>query len=81
MASLIRDRRPGTIRWPRGAARADVMAALDGAALDRLVPLPWGGQMTLGGFLERYPMELLVHTWDLAQVTRQVAVLDPGKDL
>jgi uncharacterized protein (TIGR03086 family) len=60
------------------AARADLMAALDPAALARPVPLPWGGQMPLGGFLERYPMEILVHTWDLAQATGQAARLDPG---
>jgi uncharacterized protein (TIGR03086 family) len=59
-------------------ARADLMAVLDRAALARPVPLPWGGQMPLGGFLERYPMEILVHTWDLAQTTGQAAVLDPG---
>ena len=58
-------------------ARADMMAALDPAALARLVPLPWG-QMPLGEFLQRYPMEILVHTWDLAQATGQAAVLDPG---
>ena len=55
-----------------------MMAVLDPAALARPVPLPWGGQMPLGEFLERYPMEILVHTWDLAQATGQAAVLDPG---
>jgi uncharacterized protein (TIGR03086 family) len=59
------------------AARADMMAVLDPVALARPVPLPWG-QMSLGGFLERYPMEFLVHTWDLAQATGQVSGLDPG---
>ena len=60
------------------AARAGMMAVLTPAALARPVPLPWGGTMPLGGFLERYPMEILVHTWDLAQATGQAAGLDPG---
>jgi hypothetical protein len=51
------------------AAQADMMAALDLLALARPMPLPWGGSMPLGGFLERYPMEILVHTWHLAQAT------------
>jgi uncharacterized protein (TIGR03086 family) len=59
------------------AARADMMAALDPAALARLVPLPWG-QVPLGEFLGRYPVEILVHTWDLAQATGQAVMLDPG---
>ena len=57
-------------------ARAEMMAVLDPAALARPVPLPWGGQIPLGGFLERYPVEILVHTWDLAQATGQAARLD-----
>ena len=62
--------------WRR--ARADMMAVLDPAALARGVPLPWGGEMPLGEFLARYPLEILVHTWDLAQATGQSVVLDPG---
>ena len=53
-----------------------MMAALDPAALARPVPLPAGGQMPLGEFLERYPVEIVVHTWDLAQATGQAAGLD-----
>jgi uncharacterized protein (TIGR03086 family) len=58
-------------------ARADMMAALDHAALARLVPGPWG-QMPLGEILERSAMEFLVHTWDLAHATGQASVLDPA---
>jgi uncharacterized protein (TIGR03086 family) len=55
-----------------------MMAVLDPAALARPVPLPWGGELPLGDFLERYPVEILVHTWDLGEATGQAAVLDPG---
>jgi uncharacterized protein (TIGR03086 family) len=58
-------------------ARADMMAALDLVALSRPVLQSWGEAVSLSGFLERYPMEFLVHTWDLAQATRQPAALDP----
>jgi uncharacterized protein (TIGR03086 family) len=54
-----------------------MMAVLGPAGLARPVPLPWG-VIPLGGFLERYPVEIVVHTWDLAQATGQAAVLDPG---
>jgi uncharacterized protein (TIGR03086 family) len=60
------------------AARADMIAVLDPAALARPVLLPWGGQLPLGEFLDRYPAEILVHTWDLAQATGQAAALEPG---
>lgn len=60
------------------AARADMMRALDPGALGRRVALPWSQPIPLGEFLQRYPMEFLVHTWDLAQATGQRAELDPG---
>jgi uncharacterized protein (TIGR03086 family) len=60
------------------AARADMMAVLDPAALARPVPLPWGRRMPLGEFLERYPVEILVHTWDPAQATGQDARAGSG---
>jgi uncharacterized protein (TIGR03086 family) len=60
------------------AARADMMAVLGPAALARPVPLPWGGEMSLRELVARYPLEIVVHTWDLAQATGQAAMLDPG---
>jgi uncharacterized protein (TIGR03086 family) len=57
--------------------RADTMAALGPEALARPVDLPWEGEMSLRDFVARYPLELLIHTWDFAQATGQVVVLDP----
>jgi uncharacterized protein (TIGR03086 family) len=62
------------------AARADMMAVLDAAALARPVPLMGGlaGWVPLGELLERYSVpQILVHTWDLAQATGQATGLDP----
>ncbi|GAA0372079.1 TIGR03086 family metal-binding protein [Microbispora corallina] len=59
------------------AARARVTALLGPEALARRIQLALGLEITLSEWLERYPLELLVHTWDLAQATGQVVVLEP----
>jgi len=59
------------------AARADLLEVLDDAALTRNVTLPWGARMPLGEYVARYPLELVVHVWDLAQATGQSVVLAP----
>jgi uncharacterized protein (TIGR03086 family) len=55
--------------------RARMMAELTPAALDRRVPLAMGLEMTVREWVEQYPLELLVHTWDLARATGQRVVL------
>jgi uncharacterized protein (TIGR03086 family) len=58
------------------AARKHLMAALTPRALARRVPGPWG-PMPLGELLDDFSMEILVHTWDLAQATGQAVTFDP----
>ncbi len=43
-----------------------------------MVSLPWGGELTLPAFIERYPLEIIVHTWDVAQATGQDLEVDPA---
>jgi uncharacterized protein (TIGR03086 family) len=62
-------------RWRR--VRADMMAELGPGALARTVDLPWEDDMTLREFVDRYPLEILVHTWDLAEATGQSVTLGP----
>lgn len=57
--------------------RVDMMAALTPEALARRIKLGFGQEVTLSEWLEQYPLELLVHTWDLAQATGQSVVFDP----
>lgn len=58
------------------AGRARMMAELRPEALDRRIRLAIGAEMTVREWLEGYPLELLVHTWDLAQATGQSVVFD-----
>lgn len=59
-----------------GRARARVAAAwADDAKLDRECEVPWGrfeGRIALGG----YVIEVVTHTWDVAQVVAPEAKLD-----
>ncbi|NYE14082.1 uncharacterized protein (TIGR03086 family) [Actinomadura citrea] len=54
--------------------RARMTAELTPEALARPVRLALGLEMTLSEWLEGYPLELLVHAWDLAQATGQSVV-------
>ncbi|TDC59621.1 TIGR03086 family protein [Actinomadura sp. GC306] len=56
--------------------RARMMAELGPEALARRVALAVGLEVTMREWLEKYPLELLVHTWDLAQATGQSVVFD-----
>ncbi|TDC42015.1 maleylpyruvate isomerase family mycothiol-dependent enzyme, partial [Actinomadura sp. KC345] len=58
------------------AARARMMGELVPEALERRVRLALGLEITMREWLEEYPLELLVHTWDLAQASGQRVVLD-----
>ncbi|MEU5880693.1 TIGR03086 family metal-binding protein [Spirillospora sp. NPDC047279] len=53
------------------AARSAAMAALTSEALNRKVRLAFDHEVTVAQWLEQYPLELLVHSWDLAQATGQ----------
>lgn len=55
--------------------RARMMAELTPGVLDRTVPLAFG-DVTMREWLEGYPLELLVHTWDLARATGQAVEFD-----
>ncbi|GAA2165257.1 hypothetical protein GCM10009727_83730 [Actinomadura napierensis] len=60
--------------WRR--VRAEMMATLGPDALARRIQLATGREITLSEWLEGYPLELVVHAWDLAQATGQSVVFD-----
>lgn len=59
------------------AVRSAMTAALEPDVPERRVRLALDVETSLREWLEQYPLELLVHTWDLAQASGQVVVLDP----
>jgi uncharacterized protein (TIGR03086 family) len=59
------------------AARKECVGALTSAALRRPIPFGELGEVPLRDFLDGYILEILVHTWDIAQATGQAAALDP----
>ncbi|TDE17876.1 TIGR03086 family metal-binding protein [Actinomadura sp. 6K520] len=58
------------------AVRARMTAELRSGRLERRIRLATGQETTLREWLETYPLELLVHTWDLARATGQSVVFD-----
>jgi uncharacterized protein (TIGR03086 family) len=61
--------------WRR--TRRDCTCALTETALQRPVPFGALGELPLHLFLGGHILELLIHSWDLAQATGQMAQLDP----
>jgi uncharacterized protein (TIGR03086 family) len=59
------------------SAREECAAALTPGALERAVPMGHLGDVPLRDFLGGYVLEVLIHTWDLAQATGQPSRLDP----
>lgn len=59
------------------AARKECTAALTAAALRRPIPFGSLGDVALRDFLDGYTLEILIHTWDIAQATGQAVRLDP----
>jgi uncharacterized protein (TIGR03086 family) len=59
------------------AAHKDCTAALKPAALRRPIPFGRLGDVPLRDFLGGYILELVIHTWDLAQATGLQARPDP----
>jgi uncharacterized protein (TIGR03086 family) len=55
--------------------RSRMMAELTPEALDRTVALAFG-TVTMRVWLEGYPLELLVHTWDLARAVGRTVEFD-----
>jgi uncharacterized protein (TIGR03086 family) len=62
--------------WP--AARDAALRALaTPGALDQVIDVPNGGEMTAGRFVNVVTTDVLVHTWDLARAFGTTVQLDP----
>jgi uncharacterized protein (TIGR03086 family) len=59
------------------SAREASLAALTPEALDRVVQTQNFGQIRLESFNETFILDVLVHTWDLAQASGQPVALPP----
>ena len=62
---------------PFRAAKEASLAALTPEALNRVVKTQNFGELRLGSFVETFILDVIVHTWDLAQASGQQVVLPP----
>jgi uncharacterized protein (TIGR03086 family) len=68
--------KPAGDGWPP-ARDAALLALAKPGALDQVIDVPNGGEMTAGRFVNVVTTDVLVHTWDLARAFGTTVVLDP----
>ena len=59
------------------SAKEASLAALTPEALDRVIRTQNFGEVRLGAFIQTFILDVIVHTWDLAQASGQQVVLPP----